>query len=265
MLKFYEKLLKTENKYMHPASNDVDFTNMQGMFLQGAAAMSPNGDWLENEMRLNYQNANIKYMKAPIISALANKLSFANASDKDAKLRTLVDYVDANASGYANKPDWENESDIDKVRDAHSFELTAGAGHNAFIPCYSTNKEVAKDFLRYLATDEAMGLYRSATGGCDLPFYWTNSPSSTGYSTFRQSVNQTMDRSELWVCSDKDKLYALGGLSSTHFFNNNNGRYVTCFSALSSKDYVSATEYYLAEQDWFQKNIVNIKKLAGLK
>ena len=264
MLKFYEQLLKQGNKYMHTASNDIDFTNMQGMFLQGAAAMCPNGDWLENEMKLNYQNANIALMKSPIISALANKLSFASATDKDAKLRALVDYVDANATGYAGKPDFATEADVDKVRDSRSVELTSGFGHNAFIPCYSNQKELAKDFLRYLATDEAMALYRQSTGGCDLPFYWTNKPDDTGLSIFRQSVNKVMGDSEMWVSSDKDRIYSLGGITSNHFFNNNNGRYVTCFSALSSKDFVSATQYYLAEQEYFKNNIATIKNLAGI-
>lgn len=264
MLRFYERLLDKDNKYMHTASNDVDFTNMQGMFLQGAAAMCANGDWLENEMKLNYQNANIKYMKAPIISALADRLSFAEAADKDAKLRELIDYVDANATGYANKPAWATEADIDKVRDARSVEVTAGAGHDAFIPCYSNNIELAKKFLLYCATDEAMAIYRSATGGCDMPFYWTNEPSSEGYSTFRQSVNEVISRSKIWVQSDKDKLWALGG-ANNYFFNCDLGRYVVRFSALSDRDFKSATEYYLAEQQYWQNNISKLKNMAGIK
>lgn len=263
MLKFYERILTPEFGNLHTASNDVDFTNMQGMFLQGAAAMCPNGDWIEREMSLNYQDANIEFMKSPIISALADRCSFANSDERDAKLRELVDYVDANASGYEGKPSWATNDDIDIVRDSRSIEVTAGAEHNAFIPCYSNNKDLAKEFLLYLATDEAMQIYRNGTGGCDEPFYWTNRPQNTSYSGFRQSVNDVTAKSELWIRSDKDKIYSLGGYS-TYFYTNGYGTFVNCFTALEKKDRKTATEYYLKTQEYFQKNIQTLKQKAGL-
>ena len=262
-LLLYDKLLKKENGYIHQASYDVDFTNMQGMFLQGMAAMCPNGDWLEKEMAQNYKDANIRYLKMPVISALSKRCSFKGASDADAKLRALVDYVDAHASGYDGKPDWATTEDVDIVRDSRSLELSAGAEHIAYVPCYSNQLEAAKQFLIYMATDEAMNIYREATGGSDLPFEWTNKPTGTSYSTFRNSILDVYSKTNVFIPSTKDRFYALGGLNF-YFMNNGYGRYVYRFSSVNSSYYVSPTAYYLAEQEFFRGNIATIKKSAGV-
>ena len=263
-LVLYDRLLKKENNYMHPASRDADFTNMQGMFLQGMAALSPNGDWLEKEMQQNYQNANIRYLKMPVISALSKRCSFKNASDADAKLRELIDYVDSHASGYDGKPSWATDNDVDIVRDSRSLELSAGAEHIAYIPCYSNQVEMAKQFLIYMATDEAMSIYRNATGGSDLPFKWATEPTERNYSTFRNSILDVSARTKFFIPSTKDRFFALGGLNFYFALDVSGNRYVYKFSAINAKSYMSPMAYYLAEQEFFQKNISTIKKSAGV-
>ena len=260
-LRLYDRLLKKDNGYMHSVSQDVDFTNMQGMFLQGYAAMCPNGDWIEKEMYTNYQDANIAFMKTPIISALAKKLSFASASDKDAKLRQLVDYVDANASGYANKPTWATNEDIDTVRGARNIEMTESSRAIGYIPAYSNQVKAAKDFLVYLASDEAMAIYRQATGGCAMPFNWVNEPTGVQYSSLRQSVINVTSKATMLLPNMKDRIFALGNINY-YFFNNENGRYVAKFAALEAKDYISPENYYNAEQLFFINNIEALKKAA---
>lgn len=257
----YDRLLKKDNKYMHTMSNDIDFTNMQGAFLNGMAAMSPNGDWLEKEMIANYPNANIQFMKTPVISALSKKLSFKNTSDADAKLRELVDYVDAHVSGYGGKPAWATETDIDTVRDSRSLEISAGSQVIGYIPAYSNQIDAAKAFLVYLASDEAMAIYRKATGGCDLPFNWTNKPVDTDYSTFRNSVINITNRSTILLPNTKDRFYALNDLNY-YFFNNSPIKYVIRFASLNNADYMSPNAYYLAEQAFFKNNIDKLKATA---
>lgn len=264
MLKFYEKLLKKENGYMHSASKDADFTNMQGMFLQGKAVMTPNGDWLEREMLYNYPDANIKMIKTPIISALANKCSFANAEDAETKLRALVDYVDANASGYADMPSGCTEADVDIVREARSVQYTAGAEHCTIIPCYSNQIEAAKDFLLFMASDEGMKIYRENTSGGELPFTATTTTTSTqSYTSFRQSVTSIISSSNMRFIQMKDKIYTIGGINP-YLTNNSYGGFVTCFSAESSSDYVSADAYYQAEVLKVKNMLPSAKRLCGL-
>ena len=45
-----------------------------------------------------------------------------------------------------------------------------GNQHNAAIPFYATAKDVAVDFLRFMATDIALESYIRTTGGASLPF-----------------------------------------------------------------------------------------------
>lgn len=260
-LVLYDKILKKENEYTHIISQDVDFTNMQGLFLQGMAAMSPNGDWIEKEMDANYRNANIQFMKTPVISALSQKLSFNGAGDADTKLRELIDYVDANASGYEGKPTWATDADVDTVRDSRSLEISSGAQVISYIPAYSNQIQTAKDFLIYMATDEAMAIYREATGGCDLPFNWTNKPTETNYSAFRNSVIDITNKSTILLPNNKDRFYSLNDVNY-YFFNNSEIKYVTRFAAINKKDYMSPVAYYLAEQEYFKKNIDSLKRNA---
>lgn len=267
MLEFYDKLLKHENGYMHSKSKGADFTNMQGLFLQGKAAITPNGDWIEGEMKYNYPNANIKMIKTPVISAVAEKCTFYSATDKagtDAKLRELIDYVDANASGYTNMPSGCKEEDVDVVREARSVEL-AGAGpeHIGIIPCYSNQKEAAKDFLLFMASDEGMRIYRESTGGCELPFNATQTVDANTYSNFRKSVRDVIDSSVLRMVNMKDKIYSIGGIN-VYLYNNSKGRFVTCFSAEYSEDYVTPLAYYTAEMSAIRKALPTAKQKIGL-
>lgn len=263
MLNFYDELLKKENGYMHQASYDVDFTNMQGMFLQGMAAMTPNGDWLEKEMAQNYRNANVRYMKMPVISALSKRCSFKGAADADAKLRELIDYVDANASGYDGKPSWATNEDVDIVRDSRSLEISAGAEHIGFIPCYSNQIPLAKQFLLYMASDEALALYKTATGGSELPFKWTNQPSNENYSDFRNSILDVLSRTQAFIPSTKDRFFALGGLNF-YFLKSETDRFVYRFAAVNKDSYQSPMGYYLDVQKYFSDNIETIRKSAGV-
>jgi ABC-type glycerol-3-phosphate transport system substrate-binding protein len=236
---------------------------MQGLFLQGKAAITPNGDWIEGEMKYNYPNANIKMAKTPVISALADKCSFAGQADAEQKLRALIDYVDTHTSGYESMPTGVTEEDVDTVREAREVEL-AGAGpeHIALIPCYSNQKEAAKDFLLYMASDEGMSIYRESTGGCELPFTQTT-PTQTTYSSFRQSVREIIQTSTLRVVSTKDKIYSIGGIN-VYLYNNKYGRFVTRFSADSANDYVAPLDYYAAEVAAVKKELPNAKKRIGL-
>ena len=259
-LKFYDRLLKKENGYMHSASKDADFTNMQGLFLQGKAAITPNGDWIEGEMKYNYPDANIKMIKTPVISALADKCSFAGNANADELLRSLVDYADGVIS---ERPAGCTEEDAEIVREARKVELAgAGPDHIALIPCYSNQKESAKDFLLYMASEEGRAIYRENTGGCELPFV-SSGDTQNKYSSFRESVRDLLNRSSLCVVSSKDKIYSIGGIS-VYLYNNAYGRFVTRFSADSAKDYVSPLDYYSAEMEVIKKLLPSAKQRIGL-
>ena len=112
-------------------------------------------------------------MRLPIISELGVKLGIT-----DAQLSATVDYVDGVTTtkptydltdGYTST-DYTEEEVIAAVKEARSFVQSIGPNHTAIIPEYATGKEVAVDFLRFMATDIAQETYIQSTGGASLPF-----------------------------------------------------------------------------------------------
>lgn len=214
MLSVLENLVKKTNGYQHAKSNGLEFTDMQGYFLQGQSVFCVNGAWLEIEMKSG-SKAKIDYIKTPVISALANRLSFKDAADKDDKLAALVKYVDDNASGYANKPEFATEADVDIVRAARKRNYVAqGSSHLLAGAAYTKNPEEVKDFIRYLYSDKGMDCYYRATGGASLPLNLSanGSYSNIEISDFQKEVNK-IKKDELVVFASSAKMYAIGGVN----------------------------------------------------
>lgn len=161
----------------------------QARFVDGQCAMMVNGDWLENEL-LKTQSGieasytkeelqDIRMMKTPIISAISDKLSYYTedaswdeiSADKqeayDAKLREIVDYVDGVSS---TMPAFATEADVKIVAEARQVIYSIGSYHGCAIPVYSTAKDIAKDFLKFMASDEGCAIYQQNTNGAMLPF-----------------------------------------------------------------------------------------------
>ena len=236
-LEFFHELLVDSNGYMHANSKDVSFTNMQSMFLEGAAVMNCNGDWLEKEMFTNYPEVEIEMMKTPVISAVVEKCSFKDAADKEQKLRTLIDYVDGVIT---EKPDFATEDDVAYITEARSFER-AGAGNCAVIPCYANQKQAAKDFLLFMSSNEGLKIFRDNTAGCRIPFDYSGVPEQSKVTTFRKSVVEIMENSINGGARKKDKIFTIGEINP-YFYNNKYGRFVSVFTASNPKDYKTAVQ-----------------------
>lgn len=258
-LEFFETLLKTDNGYMHEKSKTTSFTNMQSLFLKGQAVFNCNGDWLEREMIKNYPSTNIEMIKLPVLSAVAEKCSFKDDADKETKLRTLIDYVDANAEGYADKPLFATNDDVDYIREARSFERM-GAGNCAVIPCYSNQKKIAKDFLRFMASDEGLAIFRDNTNGCHPPMDYSNVPSAEKESGFRESINKVISISVNGGSVKKDKIFTIGEINPD-LFNNAHGRFVRAFT---QKDPLTAQQYFDAEVKKVNDLLGIAKQKAGI-
>lgn len=219
MLSVLENLVKKSNGYQHSRSDGLEFTDMQGYFLQGQSVFCVNGAWLEIEMKSGATKAKIDYIKTPVISALANRLSFKDAADKDDKLATLVKYVDENESGYEGKPEFATEADVDTVRTARKRSYVAqGSSHLLAGSAYTKNPEEVKDFIRYLYSDKGMDCYYRATGGASLPLNLSanGSYSNIEISDFQKEVNK-MNKDELVVFASAAKMYAIGGVNIKMF------------------------------------------------
>ncbi len=165
------------------------FQETQAFFLSGTAIdkggvlFHANGDWLPREMESRLANMGDKaddfgMMRLPVLSALGVEYGIS-----DEFLSQLVDYVDdtSNTAYEANIPDdlkdgnansrgYTLEQIIDGVAEARGVVHTLGGVHNGIIPAHATAKDMAVDFLRFMATDIAQAAYAEATKGSFLPF-----------------------------------------------------------------------------------------------
>ena len=135
-----------------------------------------NGDWFAKEMEQTMSDIiseeggidSFKTMRMPVVSALGVKLGI-----EDSTLSDIIDYLDGDT---ANLPDFEStagytdDAVVAAVREARTIVHSIGPNHTAVIPAYANGKDVAVDFLRFMATDIAQESYIRSTGGASLPF-----------------------------------------------------------------------------------------------
>lgn len=159
----------TSRKYIHDNVNTDDFSQAQAKFMLRQGMMQPNGDWFETEMRdLQAEGATdvITFMKTPVISSIVEKCPSVGT---DAELSAVVAAVDRGETALSGTGYEVTQTDFDKISEARRTILPVG-NHQAFIPSYATAKDVAKDFLKYLATDKACNAFIRATHGANMPF-----------------------------------------------------------------------------------------------
>lgn len=185
-LEVVESLIGRQHGFMHSDVSNLSFTAAQSKFLLGEGIMMANGDWFENEMREtqteNPYNYEITYMRMPVISSIIKQCK----SVKDDKaLAFVVNQIDQNVAYENAKVAYA--ANWNKFTDASNKELAEGDynrissarklmykidGHEAYIPAYATAKELAKDFLLFLATDTAIESFIDTTNGCGSPYLY---------------------------------------------------------------------------------------------
>ena len=127
-----------------------------------------------------------------------------------------------------------------------------GQDHTAYVPVYSKKKDLAKRFLQFMATDEAIELYVKASGGYRTMFrYDYDKPEiQNAMSSFMKSANELVENSRLFFLKHKDPIFSLTGM--VFMRNGITGTPESYLSAVNSKDYLSASEIY-------QKNYTSLK------
>lgn len=179
-LKVLESAVNKINDYVDPNSFTYEYIVAQTEFLRGKAVYHMNGDWFDNEMKAKKEEVkkydgldyNIKMMRTPIISSIVDKTPSIKtmAADKgitnDNALRLVIAAVDEGKTSLEGV----DATDFEYIREARSIVHSIGPNHTSFIPSYAVGKEVAADFLLFMATDEANAIYAEATGGASLPF-----------------------------------------------------------------------------------------------
>lgn len=165
---------KPTYKYVYPFANEAstDYMVVQSAFLGGKGVFHANGDWFETEMHIyreDYEKKGydytFKFMRYPIISSIIDTLPDKSVAD-DNELRALVKAIDAGNKALESEGYSVTEKDYNRVKEARCLVPVRNGG-GARIPTYASAKEVAIDFLRFIATDIAQeALIKNAFGLC---------------------------------------------------------------------------------------------------
>ncbi|MBQ7913308.1 MAG: hypothetical protein IJ308_06185 [Clostridia bacterium] len=191
-LKVIESLIGYGSGNYHGSCANFKYLTAQKSFLDGEGVMMPNGDWFDVEMKeagdayKSTKNYDITFMKTPVISSIIEQ---CNSIGNDDELATIVQYVDENksydeASAAFNTAYGKTLSSADYARINEARRVMYRLeGHEAYVPSYAAGKELAIDFLRFMATDISIEQFMKSTGGCVTSFNY-DAKSSEAWDSF---------------------------------------------------------------------------------
>ena len=172
VLKAVESIMTPQ--YMLAGSNSATHTSIQTQFLNEKAAMMYNGSWLQNEMASVGGLDNFSIMRMPVLSAIVEKLTTVQ---NEAQLRKVITAVDQILDDEKTENDFQSgdayvvdgltvsAEDWKHVYEARCMTYGGYLDNTAYVPKYSTAKEAAKDFLKFLYSDEGIQLIADQMGG----------------------------------------------------------------------------------------------------
>ncbi len=243
--------------YCDPTTTGKSFIDSQATFLNGLGALKndkgattalimPNGDWVENEMYVNFGEQiesgelEFKYMKTPVISAII-KHPDCSTIENDAELSALIEAIDNGSTALSGTGYEVDQKAYDKIFEARTMETSHPENMTMMVPVYSNAKELAKKFLKFMYSDEALEIYAKTTRGQDFPFKFDYA-SVEGVSKFHQSRFEAMKNVTHYVAENaKSKVCHLGGLSAFMVYS----PLVLNFNVSSERDYVDPTTVFI--------------------
>lgn len=244
--------------YGFPDAGSIDFTEAQNRFLVGDGLIMANGDWLYEEMRTAVNGfkdrgieCDIRFMKNPVISSIIDVLPKKTVAD-DVELSALIKAIDAGSTALEGDGYSVAREDFDRVKSARNYVATDYL-QQAFVPSYAKAKDLAKDFLRFLATDVALNRYMKSTNGATLPFtYDVQSADPALYESFdgiqkyRDEIFRANPEFLPSTRSEEYPLSYLGGLRSVPY-----GAMDSEFlGALTAKEFFDKQVTYYAGSQW---------------
>ena len=174
-LEVLEKILNKDNGYydVNVVNNDA-YTLAQQKFYLGQAVFHYNGDYFIDENKESYNKlkennlnpSEVTMMRTPIISKV---IELCETIENDAELSSLVKAIDNGSTALTGEGYEVSQDDFDKILEARGIVGTVGPAP-AIVPSYADAKDVAIDFLRFMATDEGIAQYAKGTNGSTIDF-----------------------------------------------------------------------------------------------
>ncbi len=253
--------------HTYSASNQKSHTDAQTLFLSGKALMMPNGSWLENEMKSTRTNIEFAFMKLPIISSLGEKLGL----EDDRALAEIVSYVDSNdyKNGIINDASTEYDASevkaqspdvIERVAEARQVTYSEAISNRAIVPNYANGKKWAKEFIKFMNSDEALLIYTDELSVRTTVTPTTGTIDTSKWSTFAKSADALMQNASYVY---RAKSYKLFYFSSINEFL----PYVpaTYFTATNPKEQKTSDEFWSLCVNYYNDYWNNALQVSGLK
>ncbi len=247
MLKAFEKCFA--DGYILQGSNTEGHTVMQTKFIDGQCAMMINGSWLQNEMNSADKMADFKMMRNPVLSSIVKRLTTVKI-DKDLReVVTAIDNIEDGVEKIEKYKDGDNykvgelavsAADWDIIREARHTAMSVDTSDTAYIPSYSDSKEGAKEFLKYMYSDEGLKIYADSLHML-LPLDLDDGEYNTeGWTAFELSLLDMYEESEVFVSTETiakaDPLFISGGAAGIPI------SYVPYMSSSNKSDRINTEE-----------------------
>lgn len=193
---------------LYPSAERDAYRRAQNEVVMGQSLFMANGDWFDMEERDFAANApgagEVRLMNVPVLSSIREK---ATSIPDDESLALVVEAVDNGCDTIAEAEKafpalagkGITDTDYKTVHDARMLVYSIGPRHNIVIPECSPAKEVAADFILYMATDKCLETYASETGGASLPFDYDYEQNQTLWNSF-----SAMQKQRLQLFTDPD-------------------------------------------------------------
>lgn len=270
-VKVHEKL-NTPN-YTLEGSNTGTHISMQTKFLEGQCAMMLTGSWLSTEMSSHTDKLDdFAMMKTPVISAIKDKLTTIKNDAQLRKLITAIDNVTAGTESIDTYKDGDNylvegmnvsAADWDYVKAARNTAPSTYAGATAFIPNYSNAKEGAKEFLKFMYSDEGYQIYLKNCHSV-MPFELSEGKvDTTGWNEFEKQQLEFFEQTEHIACDaimSRDRIFVDGGAGTFAGYE-----YISLMCSNSEADRINAKQAWdkmklIIEENYEKTWLNNVKK-----
>lgn len=253
------------SKY-HYGINSKDHIGTQTYFLNNdyKIAMMMTGDWIENEMKETYPNPNLEFIKTPVISALGDKLGIT-----DDQLSEIIDYVDGKVSqqpSFASTKGFSSQQVIAKVSEARNLVSTNSNSMAFYIPVYSNAKELAKDFIKFMLSDEGLAIYQNSLGyALPYDYDWTSTTNAQKMSAFINKAYEDFYYGKTIYPTEREKSLIFAK-SNLRLYDNHDKQFVVEFAKLSDKTIAEVAEdYFMADYSEVSRKWNQFKSAAGIR
>jgi len=221
-----------DDNYCVSGSAGANYSDAQKNFLRDYSAFMANGDWLYKEMAdvsqgyVPYLN-NIQMMRMPILSCMGPEIGLST----DAQLQQMVSMID-NRTPTADIVTYfggaVDAAGVKRIADARSIHHTEGPGHCMYIPTYSAEKEYAKEFIRFIYSEDGCDTFHQSTKA-NLPLKYT--PKTADTTTYAASVNALYNYDNVQMVSEKAHLNEIRACASEFYqFNGTSWFGPGCFA-----------------------------------